>query len=246
MDVTPISMRLPFIFPSDISFHSMVTDKLVIEQIISLKKQGKSIPEIIILTGATRSTVYRYCRLFGLTSPYVKYTQEEINVIISGKKAGMTTEEIAKKLGRSCMSVIHKTTELRKADIIDSNLSKNNTISKKSKMRKNTNFRRWSVDDVAKLKMLGNSNTPWDKIANELGRTVYACKVKFQKVMNDGVIPVYATNKTVTIKGDDMRKSLESYSFEEIFKYLWDSGIRIVDNKFVMYKKVEFDFNFAS
>ena len=113
-------------------------------------------------------------------------------------------------------------------------------------MRKVHRCLRWSAEDVAVLKHMRDEGYPWSQISSKVSHTVNACRIKYYKVISDTPIPVYSTDKTVTIKSKDIAKSLADYPFVEILVYLRDNGFRIENNKLVRYTPIEFDFNTAS
>ena len=102
--------------------------------------------------------------------------------------------------------------------------------------------RRYTSEEVAMLLLLRSQGLSYKEIAAKLNRTVLGIMMKYEKVSRNGIIPVYATDKTVTFKSKDVAKSLSDYTIEEIIEYLWNVGVRIIDNKPVIYKPIEINF----
>ena len=101
----------------------------------------------------------------------------------------------------------------------------------------------YTAEDIATMKIMREEGKTWNQIAFKLHRSVTGCMLKYNQIMKQKPIPVYATNRTVTIKEKDIKGHLENFTFDEILSYLRDNGFRIVDNKFVRYIPIEFDFN---
>lgn len=109
----------------------------------------------------------------------------------------------------------------------------NSTRTAKMRNGSRKEWKRYSAEDVATIKLLRSQGYSFPSIALELGRTTGAVYNKYLRITDNPVTPVYSTDKTITIKTADIKKKLSDFSIEEIVSYLYDNNVRMVDGKFV-------------